>query len=178
MNCKFCSIKLNSENARLRKESKYGMRPECKSCYNEQTRPKARLNPRIDHYLKIVPKPCENCDQLCRSQLKRSFCSDICRFFSYVSTDNDNDCWTWRENKRDKDGYGKFIVKTKWLRAHRFSYEYYKESIPKNLYVCHSCDNPPCVNPSHLWIGDNRENQLDRYNKKYLAKKDQEFISI
>ena len=40
--------------------------------------------------------------------------------------------------------------------------------VPEGLMVMHSCDNPPCVNPNHLWLGDNRENQLDRYIKLAL----------
>lgn len=70
-------------------------------------------------------------------------------------------CWLWRAY-RDKDGYGVFGIGGKNYRAHRFSWMLTRGLIPEGMCVCHTCDNPPCVHPDHLWLGDNRLNTLDR----------------
>jgi len=64
-------------------------------------------------------------------------------------------------------GYGKFKVKSysSPVRANRFVYELTYGHIPEETMVCHSCDNPRCVNPIHLWLGTNKENQIDSINK-------------
>ena len=87
--------------------------------------------------------------------------SDTNRFWSKVSyPGNDQDCWEWIAY-RDKDGYGIFDNK----RSHRLSWEFYNGDIPNNLHVCHECDNPPCCNPDHLFLGTALENNQDRTNK-------------
>jgi len=70
-------------------------------------------------------------------------------------------CWLWNSYV-DKDGYGKFRFNKKDHRAHRFSYILYKGIIPKDLCICHFCDQPACVNPNHLWVGTKKENNQDR----------------
>ena len=79
----------------------------------------------------------------------------------------ENGCWEWTAGK-DKDGYGKY----RKGRAHRFAYELWKGPIPDGLYILHSCDNPPCVNPEHLEIGTNQDNVNDRQHKNRQAKGD------
>ena len=54
--------------------------------------------------------------------------------------------------------------------AHRFAYEAFVERIPDGMIVLHSCDNPPCVNPSHLRIGTHKENSGDMVQKNRQAK--------
>lgn len=76
-------------------------------------------------------------------------------------------CWEW-QGRRTKPGYGRFWpqgLKGPAVQAHRIAWELVNGPIPAGLYVCHSCDNPPCVRPDHLWLGTNRENQLDAVAK-------------
>lgn len=88
------------------------------------------------------------------------------RFEKYVVCGNG--CWLWSGHV-DKDGYGRIRQGSKsepLLRSHRVSYELYVGSIPPGMMVCHSCDNPPCVRPSHLFIGSAVDNVRDMIFKK------------
>lgn len=78
-------------------------------------------------------------------------------------------CWVW-SGAKDRHGYGRSWKGRKGLDrksvlAHRLAYEAFVGPIPNGLFVCHSCDNPPCVNPSHLWLGTNRDNTDDMLKK-------------
>lgn len=70
-------------------------------------------------------------------------------------------CWLWTEGI-SKDGYGKFSIKYKDMRAHRFAWELYRWPIPKDMCVLHKCDVKTCVNPDHLFIGTYGDNNRDR----------------
>jgi len=73
-------------------------------------------------------------------------------------------CWIW-EMCIGNDGYGKVSYKGKTYRAHRHSYEVFKDDIPEGLLVCHSCDTPSCVNPEHLFLGTHQDNIGDMVSK-------------
>jgi hypothetical protein len=77
-----------------------------------------------------------------------------------------NGCWEW-QLFRDKDGYGRLKVKQRMKRAHRVSFELSVGST-KNLSVLHRCDNPPCVNPDHLFLGSMKDNMQDKLKKGRL----------
>lgn len=92
------------------------------------------------------------------------------RFWSYVATVPDSDaCWEWQSYK-DPNGYGRLNVRQSSKTyipklAHRISYELAVCEIPEGKHVCHKCDNPGCVNPSHLFIGDAAANCSDKIAK-------------
>jgi hypothetical protein len=78
-------------------------------------------------------------------------------------------CWPWTGRIMHKRGYGQYdVFKKKGILAHRLSWELENGSIPAGLEVCHRCDNPTCVRPSHLFLGTHRENMLDAFKKGRL----------
>jgi len=91
------------------------------------------------------------------------------RFWTKV--DKSGDCWLWTAARWDT-GYGQFMVGGKLRGAHRVSYELAKGPIPAGMLVCHTCDNPRCVRPSHLWLGTVRDNAQDAARKGRTASGD------
>jgi len=87
-----------------------------------------------------------------------------------VKTDQ---CWLWVGAKTPK-GYGVFSRSSggvsAYYYAHRAAYEMETGEKPGELNVCHSCDNPGCVNPSHLFLGSWTENMKDKVSKNRQAK--------
>lgn len=73
-------------------------------------------------------------------------------------------CWSWTGGKI-RDGYGEYRIKKKAYGTHRLSWMLHYGIIPDGLLVCHSCDNPACVNPAHLWLGTVGDNARDRQAK-------------
>ena len=83
------------------------------------------------------------------------------KLWSRVDIQGSDDCWEWRHSKA-REGYGRIKHgRTQEFRAHRVSWELVNGPIPDGLVVCHKCDNPPCCNPNHLFLGTRRDNHRD-----------------
>lgn len=85
-------------------------------------------------------------------------------FEARVIVDKITGCWIW-QTQVSTAGYGRLRFLDETLMAHRVAYELYNGPIPPDTLVCHACDNPPCANPSHLFLGDNADNMQDMVNK-------------
>lgn len=88
--------------------------------------------------------------------------SIIDRFNSKVKK-IESGCWIFIGCKNPK-GYGVFQANGT-IFSHRFAWIVKNGAIPKGLLVCHTCDNPPCVNPDHLWLGTPKQNTQDMVKK-------------
>lgn len=88
------------------------------------------------------------------------------RFWGYVDKSNGpNACWPWTGSTA-KSGYGNFKVASYVsIRASRFAYAVTHKRDPGAMFTCHTCDNPPCCNPKHLWLGDTKANSHDMVKK-------------
>lgn len=93
----------------------------------------------------------------------------IQRFHAKYEVDQDTGCWIWVGSTRPASGgrvYGRHHINSKKTEgAHRFSYRLHKGPIGEGNFVCHHCDTPLCVNPSHLFQADHAGNMRDMVKK-------------
>ena len=89
------------------------------------------------------------------------------RFWSKAKVGSDAECWPWQAGKC-RDGYGKFGVHGWTLRAHRIAWEMFNGEPLGERFACHTCDNPACVNPNHIYAGDMRTNVADAVERGRL----------
>lgn len=89
------------------------------------------------------------------------------RLWRRVEIGGEDDCWPW-VGWRHRQGYGQIQSggkKGKMIYTHRVAYMVSVGSIPDGVLVCHSCDNPPCCNPNHLFLGSPSDNVMDSVQK-------------
>lgn len=123
------------------------------------------------------PRQCEECGKgflAVRFQVRKGngrFCSRACSARGYFRSnlelrfwgkiDKTTSCWIWL-GKRSREGYGIMDIGRKHQRVHRISYLLAYGEFDQALFVCHHCDNPVCVRPDHLFLGDHEANMKDR----------------
>jgi hypothetical protein len=133
-------------------------------------------------------KLCANCERMFEKDArntwayfeKQKYCSQVCAGEAYAEQrvskrparavafakwfERTSGCWEWR-GATDKDGYGVFNYAGRSFRASRIALELDGRP-PGALLACHSCDNPRCVNPGHLFVGSHEENMADMVQKQ------------
>ncbi len=117
---------------------------------------------------------CETCKTpFAKREPQSKYCSRDCfyvgfranfvkpeRFWVRVNRAGTDDCWEWQRS-RNSCGYGTY----RSSQAHRYAWELTHGPIPEGLHVLHRCDNPPCCNPSHLFLGTAADNNADKETK-------------
>jgi hypothetical protein len=88
------------------------------------------------------------------------------RFLKRVVVKSKDECWNWTGSRIKTGWYGQWRNKNGQIElTHRASWRLFKCNIPSGMCVLHKCDNPVCVNPSHLWIGTQSDNAKDMWIK-------------
>ena len=86
--------------------------------------------------------------------------------FWRLAKPNDNGCWVWQRPPNSRNGYGRLMWDHRLIMAHRLAYILtYGPITDPTMRVLHRCDNPPCINPDHLWLGTQLDNIADRVAK-------------
>jgi len=96
--------------------------------------------------------------------------SDIVRFCKKIQAGEASECWPWKAGAF-KDGYGAFRVRVahgvfRQVIATRIAFKLWTGVDPVGMLVCHTCDNPSCCNPNHLFLGTSTTNERDKIAKK------------
>lgn len=86
------------------------------------------------------------------------------RFWSHVNMDGLDECWPWK-GRVNWAGYGSFSAENREWRANRVAWMLANGALQKTDHVLHRCDNPPCCNPRHLFLGNPTINAKDRDTK-------------
>lgn len=97
------------------------------------------------------------------------------RFWKHVQIGAPDECWPWTAS-RNEAGYGRFYLsKHEVARAHRVAWFLTHGQWPAEKVICHSCDNPCCCNPRHLWAGTIADNNRDRATKGRSVRADRPY---
>ena len=160
---KVCTICNQSKSlVEYHKKRKNSLDSRCKICVREGLR-KWRESNRVKFnewnrqwFRSKVKYHCPTCKVNFIRESNEKFCSVKCQLLGRIKIENE--CWIWQGAKTIKK-YGCITLNYKNYGAHRLSYEVFKGKVENN--ICHSCDNPSCINPEHLWVGTQLENMQD-----------------
>lgn len=130
-------------------------------------------------------RACEYCSKtfMPKGQLKKltRYCCRECytlsrfgtveeRFWAKVDKAGPNGCWLWLGTCGEY-GHGQVSIgNSRRTATSRVSWELHHGKIPTGMVVCHKCDNPPCVNPAHLFLGTLKDNSEDCVRKGRIAR--------
>lgn len=145
----------------------------CSKCRESKTRDQFSSDPSNKDGLYPRCKACKAEDRRVRYKpaVKRSISE--CFWTHVDKSQGDGECWTWTAGT--VEGYGTLRYRTRKYKAHRVSYEINVGPIPDGLWVLHTCDNPICVNPRHLFLGTVQDNNRDKMQKgRHRAPKGEE----
>lgn len=98
---------------------------------------------------------------LMKNPRKKNIEEDV---WKHIDKKGEDDCWEWMGYK-NQDGYGQMKINYKTCHVHRLVYKQTRGSIPNKICVLHTCDNPSCCNPKHLWLGNHDDNMRDKKEK-------------
>ena len=90
-------------------------------------------------------------------------------FWSSIKVGDADECWEWQRAHHPK-GYGTFLWRGRFVRAHRLAFLLSGGFLADGECVCHTCDNPACCNPKHLFAGTQKKNIDDCVRKGRLAR--------
>lgn len=114
--------------------------------------------------LKFKPKSCVECRQVFEPSWSNSrYCSAACSLLAKIVVASPTGCWEWQSGSSQE--YGHLTWKGVSKRAHRVAYEIWRGHVPEGVSVLHQCDNPPCCNPTHLFLGTHQDNVDDKVRK-------------
>ncbi len=108
-----------------------------------------------------------SCGRSCHTAWKNS--KPIWQTFTEMTESKESGCIEWKGHK-DPKGYGRFSSHGGEVLTHRIAYLMHYGEIPDAMHVLHRCDNPSCVNPSHLFLGTNQDNMDDMVRKGRSSK--------
>ncbi len=98
-------------------------------------------------------------------------------FWNSVNISKDSECWEWL-GCRASNGYGKVYYQKRTYTAHRIAYFVtFNIILPPTQCICHTCDNRICCNPSHLFVGSNKDNSYDMIKKQRQARGESQGLS-
>ena len=97
-------------------------------------------------------------------RMVKGWLTTVADFWSKVDVQGPDDCWLWKQST-DRHGYGQTGHDGLHWSAHRLAWQLSNGPIPDGLFVLHHCDNPPCCNPAHLFLGTQADNMADMVSK-------------